>query len=111
MSIATKSIKPVIPGRTPASSLGETFNALLHGLGETAAAFFPDVDTATAQGHAFLTSKTLHDHREYPETYGMEDNFGISSSTDANVCASRMHHVNEGGRGGGVAPRSAGIWC
>jgi hypothetical protein len=89
----------MIPGRTPTSSLGEAFDALFHGLGKTAASLFPDVYAAGTQGHALLAAKTLHDHREYAQTYGMEDDFGIPSSTDADVCACRRHDVGKDGEG------------
>ena len=100
----------VIPGRTPTSSLSEAFNALLHRLGKAATALFPYVYTASTQGHALLTSQALHNHREYPKTYGMKDDFGIPGGADANVCTCGRHHVKEGReKGGRDRPESAGI--
>ena len=100
VSVATKEYKsPIIPRRTPTSSLGEAFDTLFHGLGKTAASLFPDVYAAGTQGHALLAAKTLHDHREYAQTYGMEYDFGIPSSTDADVCACRRHDVGKDERG------------
>ena len=85
------------PGRPPAPTLGESFDAMLERVGHDAGAFFPHVDSAGGEGHTLLTVKSASNHRQHAESNSMEQSFSVTSRSYAEVGARWALHWSKAG--------------